>query len=263
MALDLPCHLACQLEGHQGAIRSVRFNVSGEYCLSGGSDKSLRLWNPHTGFPIKSYIGHGQEVLDAVSSVGNTHIGSCGADKLVIYWDVSTGEAVRKYRSHTGRVNCVQFNSEGTILISGSYDSSVRIFDCKSRRFEPVQVLTEAQDSISCLAVSEHEILVGSVDCRVRIYDIRMGQLHSDCMPESVTSVSFTRDGQCVLVSSLDSTMRLVDKATGQVLCSYTGHKNSKYSIDNCLSAKDTHVISGSEDGRICFWDLVEEDNVL
>ncbi|XP_065179713.1 WD repeat domain-containing protein 83-like isoform X2 [Sycon ciliatum] len=258
MALDLPCHLACQLEGHQGAIRSVRFNVSGEYCLSGGSDKSLRLWNPHTGFPIKSYIGHGQEVLDAVSSVGNTHIGSCGADKLVIYWDVSTGEAVRKYRSHTGRVNCVQFNSEGTILISGSYDSSVRIFDCKSRRFEPVQVLTEAQDSISCLAVSEHEILVGSVDCRVRIYDIRMGQLHSDCMPESVTSVSFTRDGQCVLVSSLDSTMRLVDKATGQVLCSYTGHKNSKYSIDNCLSAKDTHVISGSEDGRICFWDLVE-----
>ena len=39
---------------------------------------------------------------------------------------------------------------------------------------------------------------------------------------------------------------------------SYTGHENTKYGIDNCLSAQDTHIISGSEDGRICFWDLVE-----
>lgn len=35
---------------------------------------------------------------------------------------------------------------------------------------------------------------------------------------EPVTSVSFTRDGQCALVSSLDNTLRLLDKDTGEML---------------------------------------------
>ena len=28
--------------------------------------------------------------------------------------------------------------------------------------------------------------------------------------------------------------------------------------MDSCLSSSDAQVVSGSEDGRICFWDLVE-----
>jgi len=35
---------------------------------------------------------------------------------------------------------------------------------------------------------------------------------------ESVTSVSFTRDSQCVLVSTLDSSLKLMDKDTGEML---------------------------------------------
>ena len=38
----------------------------------------------------------------------------------------------------------------------------------------------------------------------------------------------------------------------------YKGHKNSDYKLDSSLSHDDAHVVSGSEDGRICFWDLVE-----
>ena len=38
----------------------------------------------------------------------------------------------------------------------------------------------------------------------------------------------------------------------------FTGHKNRDYKVDSCLSSSDVQVVSGSEDGRICFWDLVE-----
>lgn len=38
----------------------------------------------------------------------------------------------------------------------------------------------------------------------------------------------------------------------------YTGHKNQKYKLDCCLSERDTHVVSCSEDGKVFFWDLVE-----
>ena len=45
--------------------------------------------------------------------------------------------------------------------MSGSYDSTVRIWDTKSRNMEPVQILDEAKDSVTSLHVSEHEILTG------------------------------------------------------------------------------------------------------
>lgn len=38
----------------------------------------------------------------------------------------------------------------------------------------------------------------------------------------------------------------------------YTGHKMKGYKLDCCLSSKDTHVLSCSEDGHVYCWDLVE-----
>lgn len=38
----------------------------------------------------------------------------------------------------------------------------------------------------------------------------------------------------------------------------YTGHKMMGYKLDCCLSSKDTHVLSCSEDGHVYCWDLVE-----
>jgi mitogen-activated protein kinase organizer 1 len=90
------------------------------------------------------------------------------------------------------------------------------------------------------------------------------------------------------LISSLDSSIRLLDKQSGELLgeyvvvaCSlalslslsghhltasawwwivrrYKGHVNNQYKIASSLTNTDAYVVSGSEDSRICFWDLVE-----
>ncbi|XP_024001648.2 WD repeat domain-containing protein 83, partial [Salvelinus sp. IW2-2015] len=147
------------------------------------------------------------------------------------------------------------------VLVSslGSIDGTVRrCWDTRSRKFDPIQILDEAQDGVSSLKVSEHELLTGSVDGRVRRYDLRMGQLHVDFINSPITCVCFSADAQCTLTSSLDSTVRLLDKSTGEMLGEYTGHKMKGYKLDCCLSSKDTHVLSCSEDGHVYCWDLVE-----
>ena len=101
MDLHLPCKETNQLEGHQGAVRAVRFNYDGNYCLTCGGDKLLKLWNPHRGVLLKTYSGHGYEVLDAVGSSDNSRLASCGADKTVVQWDVATGQIMRRFRGHT------------------------------------------------------------------------------------------------------------------------------------------------------------------
>ena len=63
-------------------------------------------------------------------------------------------QIIRRYRGHAGRVNCVEFNEESTLIISGSVDSSVRAWDCRSRKSAPVQIMDEAKDSISSVQVN-------------------------------------------------------------------------------------------------------------
>ena len=60
------------------------------------------------------------------------------------------------------RINCVQFNQpDSSVIISGSYDATVRCWDCRSRSQDPIQVLDDAKDSISSVQVSKQEILTG------------------------------------------------------------------------------------------------------
>ena len=66
------------------------------------------------------------------------------------------------------------------VVVSGSYDATVRLWDCKSQSTKPIQVLDEARDSVSSLQVVGHEIVTGSVDGRMRIYDLRMGMIFAD-----------------------------------------------------------------------------------
>lgn len=257
-SLTLPDKLVHELNGHQGPIRAVRFNRNGDYCLTCSSDRTVRLWNPHKGTGIKIYKGPGQEVLDADVAHDNGRIVCGGADKQVLLMDVSTGQAIRKFRGHNGNINCVKFNDDSSLILSGSYDATLRAWDCRSRTYDPVQIMDEAKDSITSLHLSQHEILTGSVDGTVRRYDIRFGKLYSDTIGHPVTSVKFSQDGHCTLVSSLDDHIRLLDKDTGELLNQYTSHCNSEYKLDSCFTNDDAFVMSGSENGKIYFWDLVE-----
>lgn len=70
--------------------------------MTGGSDKSVRLWNPMKGLLLKSYMGHGQDVLDVASSHDNSQLASGSKDQVIMIWDVVTGHAIRRLREHYG-----------------------------------------------------------------------------------------------------------------------------------------------------------------
>ncbi|XP_044741162.1 WD repeat domain-containing protein 83 [Chrysoperla carnea] len=252
-------NLSCTktIDCKQGAIRAVRYNVDGNYCLTCGSDKKLKLWNPQKSLLLKTYGGHGDEVLDASGSCDSSHIVSCSTDKSVILWDVTTGQPIRRFRGHASAVKCVKFNEDSSIAVSGSKDNTVMCWDLKSRNNGPFQVLKEAKDCITSIQISDHEILTGSVDCKIRIYDIRVGKIICDFLGEPITSVNFTKDGQCILASCVDDTLRLMDKDTGEMLGEFKGHTMKDFAIESIVSQNDTHVMSGSIDSAIYVWDLV------
>lgn len=58
--------------------------------------------------------------------------------------------------------------SQSFFFSPGSYDASVRIWDCRTRVHDPVQVLGEAKDSVTSLSVAASEILTGLVDVQYK-----------------------------------------------------------------------------------------------
>lgn len=49
-----------------------------------------------------------------------------------------------------------------------------------------------------------------------------------------------------------------MDKGNGQLLQCYKGHTNTDFRVRSCLGMADAVVISGSEDGQLYAWDLLE-----
>ncbi|KAI9140210.1 WD40-repeat-containing domain protein [Paraphysoderma sedebokerense] len=256
--IPLPSTLSITLKGHVGPVHTVRFNSDGQYCLSGGQDRTVKLWSPESGACIKTYAGHGKEVLGIAIASDNSRFAAVGGDKQAHLWDVGSGRTIRRFIGHYQRVNCVDFNADATVLITGSQDTTVKLWDCKSQNKAPIQTLDEAKDGIMSLVCRGWEILTGSVDGNIRNYDIRFGQLKVDKVAQPITSVRYTGDGNCILCSTLDSTIRLFDKATGEMLNQYKSHKAKEYRIQSCLNNTDAYIISGSEDGSLYCWDLVE-----
>lgn len=77
-----------------------------------------------------------------------------------------------------------------------------------------------------------------------------------------MTSMQQTRDAQTLLVSTLDSTIRLLDNANGGLLAEYKGHLNQDYRVPAVFDESEEFVISGSEDGRVLIWDHVSGKKV-
>jgi WD40 repeat protein len=58
------------LSNHRGPVHVVRYSKgSAKYVLSGGQDRTVRLWNPDLGTEIKKFEAHGYEVLSIAVSV--------------------------------------------------------------------------------------------------------------------------------------------------------------------------------------------------
>ena len=261
-------NLQGSLDCLQGAVRAVRYNVDGDYILTCGSNKTVKLLNATSLAQLKTYLGHGDEVLDTKSTCDNSQIVSCGQDKTVILWDVSTGVPQRKWRGHAGTVNCVALNEDSTVCISGSIDATVKCWDMRSKSQEPIQVLEEMKDSVTCLIVTDHEIMAGSADGKVRTYDLRNGRMITDMITydgSAVTSISMTSDGQCYLVSTTKASesIKLMDKTNGSMLQEYSGVPNTKgYRIECCVGFESRQVLSGSDNGHVLLYDLVKGDRV-
>lgn len=142
------------LHGHRRGVWAVRFApkdappISGEngvasssrgIILTGGGDKSVKIWSLEDYSCLRTLEGHTNSVLkvlwmpihhpDPASANARSklplQVASAGGDGLVKIWDASTGEAVATLDNHSDRIWALTVHPETNTLISGGGDSVI------------------------------------------------------------------------------------------------------------------------------------------
>jgi WD40 repeat protein len=122
---------------------------------------------------------------------------------------------------HDGTVYAVTFSPDGKLLISGSNDKTIRVWDLASGK--ELRRLVGHGQPVWSVAVSPDGKLVASGSFEeaacLRLWDLASGQelRRLNGHPSRVTSVSFAPDGKTLASTSHDGTVRLWDVASGKL----------------------------------------------
>ncbi|UPU34662.1 caspase family protein [Geomonas paludis] len=167
---------------------SVAFSPDGLTLASGSNDKTIELWDVASGKELRILTGHSSTVnCVAFSTDGKTLVSGDSGNKLR-FWDVATGQELpagsvsqpTAFVSHWGStagVNSIAFSPDGRIVVSGSTDKTITVWDLATRR--KIGTFIGHGDVVSTVAFSPNGkfVLSGSEDRTLKIWDVASGSL--------------------------------------------------------------------------------------
>jgi WD40 repeat protein len=190
--------------------------------------------------------GHYAAVTSVCSSFDGKFIATGSADKTIILWRSSDGKQIRSYGSNPSEVIHIEFNRQGTSILSVCSDGSVICRDMTSGKI--LRSFRLDADRFTCASFHPDgsQIVTGSRKSNVSTWNILSGEkilefkavpkdLYSDKgfeYPETRT-VAFSSDGQFIIAGAGDNTAILWDAKTGNEIRKF---KNARSTCTSCIA---------------------------
>jgi eukaryotic-like serine/threonine-protein kinase len=244
-----------QLTGHTDAVTCLAFAPDGRRLISGGKDRSLRLWDVAAGHELRHVAEMPQEVRGVAFLPDGRHVvAACGAGARL--WELETGREVVRFIGHTDTIKSLAVSPDGTWLLTGGDDKALRLWDVHTGR-EVRRLPGHTRDVTSVAFCCDGRLaLSGSRDQTLRLWDVTTGrELRRFTGPKGmVVSVALSADGRYALSGNFDTTLRLFDVASGRELRRFSGHKQMVAAV--AFAADGRRVLSGSHDRTVRLWEL-------
>jgi len=159
------------------------------------------------------------------------------------------------YDGHSSVVMAAAFSPDGSRIISGSSDNTLKLWDAESGNC--LLTLSGHSDYVNTAAFSPDgsRIISGSKDNTLKLWDAASGNCLMTLSGHSngVRAAAFSPDGSRIISGSKDNTLKLWDAASGNCLMTLSGHSNGVRAA--AFSPDGSRIISGSSDNTLKLWD--------
>lgn len=261
------------LRGHKAGITAVAYSSSGSKIASVSQDKTLRLWDAHTLTALNDpLLGHEDIIWDVTFSPDDSLIVTAGHDRTLRIWETAqyrpddrpgqfgrVGRINSKtLRGHEESVMAVTFRPDGNAIISGSRDTSLRLWDAHDNQPINTQLKGGHKNFVASVAYSPdgQYIVSGSDDATVQLWDAETGNTVGNPMKAhtgSLNGVAFSPDGKWIVSGASDKMVCLWETETQTLIAKLTGHEDGVESV--AFSPDGNTFASGSKDNTVRLWD--------
>ena len=165
-------NLVC-LEGHNSDVNVVKWSNDLQLFASCSSDKTIRFWDirDYKYINILSAVQYADiNDISIFSKGGDTIVAVGHTDGLVTIWDYSKQCVIKEIYQHNVAVRSVAFSPDGKYLLSGSFDSTIKIYDINNN-FNNIGKLEHGDKVVSCKWHPEIPLIVStSADKTARVW---------------------------------------------------------------------------------------------
>jgi WD40 repeat protein len=283
------------LKGHLDSVTSVAWSHDGFKLFSGSVDKTIKMWDGKTGELLKTWEeAHDMLVQSVTCSLDGSKLISSGArrikiwdlgtcellktlvtgsgtmafnqdrskiayavEKSVFIYDLIAGERLRSLMGHSETVYSVSWNRDGTKVVTGSADQTIKIWNVERNSSEEEFSRFEVVTSLAW-NFNNGQIVSGSNMNALKIWDSSTGELLKSLNdPEddrgNISSVSWNTDGTKIVSGSTNTKIKIWNPATGELVKTLEGHSDEFKSV--AWNHDCTKIATGFSDGSILISD--------
>ncbi|GAA0166499.1 hypothetical protein LIER_21641 [Lithospermum erythrorhizon] len=236
LSKSFPKHETRHVSEHKSVARCARFSLDGQFLATGSADASIKLFE--------------------ISKV-----------KQMMLPDTRDGPirpVTWTFYDHLQPINDLDFHPHNMILISGSKDHTIKLFDfSKAVAKKALKVL---QDTHNVRSVSFHPsgayIIAGTDHSIPHLYDVNTFQCYISASFQeigasgAINQVRYSSSGGMYVTASKDGVIRLWDGVTSDCVRTITGAHGTAEATSANFTKDQRYVLSCGKDSSVKLWEV-------
>jgi len=229
------------LTSHKAACRAAAFSNDGTLIATGSADCSIKIMDV--------------ERIIAREIRGDSSLMENGPD--------SQHPVIRTLYDHIDEVNCIAFHPREQILVSGSNDFTIKMFDySKTAVKRAMKTIFEVEP---IRAISFHPagefILVGTNHRTIRLYNVETQQCYVCAVPtdqhrESVLDVNYSENARLYVSGSRDGDVKVWDGISNRCVETFQRAHDGAEICSARFTRNGKYILTAGRDSIVKLWEL-------
>jgi len=240
-------------------VMACGYSPSGKQVATAGLDNVVWIYEVKEGATedvMAELSGH-EGYISSCTFINDDKMLTTSGDCSAAIWDISQRRVIQDFTEHTLDVNCSATLDSSSVFITGSCDSTVKVWDPRSGN-RSIRTFIGHESDVNAVAFfpDGNAFVSGSDDSSCRLFDIRSyGQLNAFVEPNhfsGVTSTAVSKSGRYVFTSYDSGPVFVWDTVHSETVQYLEGHEKRVSRVR--VSPDGSAVATASWDTSLIVW---------